>query len=448
MKKKLSIVYIGLFLLLCLLPSLGLLLGGEEESSEKRTLTSLPSLKTEEGWNRQFLQNMGEYFEDHFGFRNELVTGYSLLTGKLFGTSSQESVVVGTEGWLYYADSLGDYLGSEQMTERQLFDAAHTLAMIQEYAEANGVRFAFTIAPNKNSLYGEHMPYYYQGYQVEENNFSRIQPWLESEGVNYVDLYGSLSEEDEVLYHKTDSHWNNRGAAIAADLLLTALGQEHSSYEKREYEVQADFEGDLAVMLYPSAVEPEEEIYFDPEPSFTYLEEVESNFDPRISTIGSAESGSLVMYRDSFTNALLPFMAEAFRNAYFSRGVPYILSDIFTYEADALVIERAERFLSELAENPPSMMAPILDYEVLGEVDFQQGIQNLMETEQGIYTVVTGALAEGSYETDSRVYIRVNGLVTYEAFPVSFENGQEGFQAMLLTELLETEGNVYELGLG
>lgn len=447
MKKIRSIAYIGLFLLICLIPSLGLFLKGEEASSENRRLASFPELRTEEGWNDQFLQDMGTYFEDHFGFRNELVTGYGLLTGKLFGTSSQKGVVTGTDGWLYYADSLGDYLGTEQMTERQLFDAAHTLAMVQEYAESLGIRFAFTVAPNKNSLYGEHMPYYYQGYRQEENNFSRIQPWLASEGVNYVDLYGPLAERDEVLYHKTDSHWNNQGAAVAAELLLTALDQEHSSYEEREYEKRTDFDGDLAAMVYPSAVEPEEEIYYDPEPSFTYVEEVESNFEPKISTVGSGASGSLVMYRDSFANALLPFMAEAFQSAFFSRGVPYSLSDLYTYAADALVIERAERFLPELAKNPPSMAAPVVSSETLAETEFQPEIQDLTETEQGPYTIITGTLAEGSYETDSRIYLRVNGLVTYEAFPVSLEDGQEGFSAMLVTELLEPEGNVYEMGL-
>ena len=64
--------------------------------------------------------------------------------------------------------------------------------MIQRYAQENGIKFVFTIAPNKNSLYGEYMPYYYQAFRSGESNLGRLQKYLDSEGVNYVDLYGLL----------------------------------------------------------------------------------------------------------------------------------------------------------------------------------------------------------------------------------------------------------------
>ena len=100
------LLYILLFLLLCLVPSAGLLFGGAEESAENRTAAEAPVLWDEQGVNLHFLSDAGAWFEDHFAFRNEWVTGYALLAGKLFGTSSQERVIVGREGWLYYKDSL------------------------------------------------------------------------------------------------------------------------------------------------------------------------------------------------------------------------------------------------------------------------------------------------------------------------------------------------------
>ncbi|MCD7841933.1 MAG: hypothetical protein LUG56_05620, partial [Lachnospiraceae bacterium] len=154
MKNKLKIGFIALCVFLCAVPLLGFAVGGSREtSSENRELAAFPSLTTEDGLNVNFLDELGDWYEDHFAFRSELVTAYGLITGKVFATSAQEdSVIVGTNGWLYYKDALPDYQGTNLLTERQLFDAAHTLAMIQTYVEENGASFAFTIAPNKMTL--------------------------------------------------------------------------------------------------------------------------------------------------------------------------------------------------------------------------------------------------------------------------------------------------------
>ena len=93
----------------------------QETSSENRRLAEFPKIKTEEGINTQWLPEAGEYFQEHFAFRNELVTANALLNGKFFGVSTADGVIQGTDGWLYYKDSLQDYLGEELLSERSLF---------------------------------------------------------------------------------------------------------------------------------------------------------------------------------------------------------------------------------------------------------------------------------------------------------------------------------------
>lgn len=454
-------IYIALFLVICLLPSAGLLFSGIEESTENRETAGVPVLFEEDGINAYFLNDAGKWFEDHFAFRNETVTGYAMLLGKGFGVSSQERVIVGKDGWLFYKDSLADFQGTEQMTERQLFDVAHSMAMIQEYAQKNGIQFAFTIAPNKNSLYGSYMPYYYQPFRKSKGNMERLKKYLQAEGVNYIDLYEMLSSKEQILYHKRDSHWNNEGAALAADKILSCIEKEHVSYEDRKYTVRKDFEGDLDQMLYPAAIKPEEEIYYDPMPQFAYCEEVESNFAPKINTI-AAGTGNLVMYRDSFGNALLPYMAEAYESAYFSRALPYQLQDLSEYGADTLIIERAERFLPDMAQEAPYMEAPRIKEPIgmpqtetsqtkaqpkMDTASFFIEAIDLEEINQGAYTKVTGKVPAEKLKNDSRIYVRVNGAACYEAFPISYEDGQEGFSMLLPTDLLKDRENVYELFL-
>lgn len=444
-KKPFAIAYVAIVAVLCLIPSMGLLFGGGEVSSDSDAAPA-PQLVLEDGGiNVNVASDAGAWFDDHFAFRNEWVTVAAKIQG-LFGVSPNESVVHGTNGWLYYGDSVDDFRGTDQLSDRALFDIAHSMKLVQTYAIGHGIDFAFTVSPNKNTLYGENMPYYYQ-VKAGDTNLDRIVAFLQDEGVNYVDSRSLFQSREGVLYHARDSHWNNEGAAMVADALMTALGHEHRDYSGEPTTERADFVGDLDKMLFPASPTPETEVYYDEPAAFEYVtENVESNFDPKIETASAAEDaeGSLVMYRDSFGNSLLPFMAEGYSQAYFSRAVPYQLAvDLEAHDADALVIERAQRFMRDMAATAPVMPAPMVLDEAVTGGDFQ-ALGEVSEREQGDYLVVSGRVP-GDISAGDRIAIRLNGDLTYEAFGVcDAESGQEGFQLLVPTSVTEDE-NSYEL---
>lgn len=447
--KKGKLIYCILFFAICLCPSLGMLVTKQETSSENRQLSEFPSPKTEEGKiNVEWLSQAGDYFQEHFAFRNELVTGNALLHGRLLETSTADGVIQGKNGWLYYKDSLDDYLGQDLLSDRSLFNIAHMLSMTQQALEEKGVNFLFTIAPNKNSLYGDNMPYYDKLKVSGQTNRENLEDWLKMEKVAYADLYQALMEEDEVLYHARDSHWNNKGAALAADVLMDALGKDHDSYEGESYTVRRDYTGDLDTMLYPLASTADDEIYYDKETTYATVEEIQSNFDPRITTVNPVKEGSLVMYRDSFGNALLPYMADAYANAYFSRGIPYQLMDVETHSADTVIIERAERFLSEMSQFPPVLTAKEISLTEDQELQGSDGAVDVKIKPQGMTAQLSGRIKEGLLDTDSRIYLKVNGSV-YEAFPMDVkveENlDDNGFCLYLPSELVAADGNDVEI---
>lgn len=447
--KKGKLIYCILFFAICLCPSLGMLVTKQETSSENRQLSEFPSPKTEEGKiNVEWLSQAGDYFQEHFAFRNELVTGNALLHGRLLETSTADGVIQGKNGWLYYKDSLDDYLGQDLLSDRSLFNIAHMLSMTQQALEEKGVNFLFTIAPNKNSLYGDNMPYYDKLKVSGQTNRENLEDWLKTEKVAYADLYQALMEEDEVLYHARDSHWNNKGAALAADVLMDALGKEHDSYEGESYTVRRDYTGDLDTMLYPLASTADDEIYYDKETTYATVEEIQSNFDPRITTVNPVKEGSLVMYRDSFGNALLPYMADAYANAYFSRGIPYQLMDVEIHSADTVIIERAERFLPEMSQFPPVLTAKEISLTEDQELQESDGAVDVKIKPQGMTAQLSGRIKEGLLDTDSRIYLKVNGSV-YEAFPMDVkveENlDDNGFCLYLPSELVAVDGNDVEI---
>lgn len=447
--KKGKLIYCILFFAICLCPSLGMLVTKQETSSENRQLSEFPSPKTEEGKiNVEWLSQAGDYFQEHFAFRNELVTGNALLHGRLLETSTADGVIQGKNGWLYYKDSLDDYLGQDLLSDRSLFNIAHMLSMTQQALEEKGVNFLFTIAPNKNSLYGDNMPYYDKLKVSGQTNRENLEDWLKTEKVAYADLYQALMEEDEVLYHARDSHWNNKGAALAADVLMDVLGKDHDSYEGESYTVRRDYTGDLDTMLYPLASTADDEIYYDKETTYATVEEIQSNFDPRITTVNPVKEGSLVMYRDSFGNALLPYMADAYANAYFSRGIPYQLMDVETHSADTVIIERAERFLPEMSQFPPVLTAKEISLTENEELQGSDGAVDVKIKPQGMTAQLSGRIKEGLLDTDSRIYLKVNGSV-YEAFPMDVkveENlDDNGFCLYLPSELVAADGNDVEI---
>lgn len=357
MKKNVAYaVFTALILLLCLIPSLGMLLPAPEDAAGgNQALSRAPSLRDPEGrWNPQYLTQLQSYARDNFYLRQEMITSWSALNAKGLRSSITEDVVLGKDGWLYFADTLPDYAGTAPMTEREIFSAARNLALICEYCESQGAKFLFTVAPNKNSLYPAHMPALPQSNL--RSNADRLAEALEREGVEYLDCFALFRSQEETLYFKTDSHWNGKGAALAADAVNGALGRSSDCFAGPFTHEEAH-KGDLYDMLYPAGDGLEADPVCGRAPSFTYDAPIRSAENLTIMTHGGGE-GSLLMFRDSFGNNLYPYLADSFDAALFSRSMPYRLELVSQREADFVVAELVERNLRYLIQNVPVMPAP------------------------------------------------------------------------------------------
>ena len=345
-------IFTAAFLLLCILPSAGMLFLPPTEAAANERLTPVPQLKSEDGsWNQNVLDDATNYIADHFALRQEMVTANAMLQTGLLATSPAEDVIYGTDGWLYYAETLDDYQNRATLTDEEVRQIAQTIADMQAYCEARGAQFVFTIAPNKNSLYPEHMPARYLQ-SDSPGNYEKLKPLLEEYGVHYADLFTFLSEQDEILYLKTDSHWTNRGAALAHDFLMETLGLPHTAFAEAEYTTAETHRGDLYEMLYPKGTAREAQQAY--ETTFSYVSEPRTAEDILIQTTSPyAPNGRLLLCRDSFGNALHPFLAEDFREATITRQMPYPLEQV--QAGDTVIVEIVERNLANLLKYPPNL---------------------------------------------------------------------------------------------
>lgn len=407
------------FVLLAL-PFIGMPFFSGSTEAEKKDEVPFPQVMVDGGFNTAFFSELDSWYNDHFAFRAQLVDANASLREALFMESSVSNVIVGTDGWIYYIGTLADYQRSAPMSDRALDNAAYNIMLMQENAERSGASFVFTIAPNKNTVYPEHMPYF-EAPGEGPSNAERIEPLLEQYGVHYVNLFDVLSSDERVLYLRGDSHWTNEGALVGAQALAEALGHDLGAYEDVAPETDAHI-GDLAEMLHPLSVEPELQPLWPQSLEFSYTNDATSVEDGSIETASTRPDaeGVLMCYRDSFGNALLPYLASSYSSATFSKMVPYDMHPALLREVDHVLVERAERHLPFFATTPPFMPAP---ERSLDEAPVATPSSTTCFTEQnGPYLVVEGTLDEAYVENGAPIYvaITINGDTHfYEAFHVS-----------------------------
>ena len=402
-----KILFIGIVLLLCLSLSVGTLLFGPADAAANERLTDLPAIQTEDGrLNTDYLSQLQNYVNDRFFLRQKLITLDRHMSG-LLGVSGEDSVIAGKDGWLFFADTLDNYTGTNLMTGRELFSAASNVALMDEYCRANGKEFTFIIAPNKNSLYGQYMPNF--GVTAKTSNAKVFHGLLDQLQVEYVDLFSAFGAVDEALYFAHDSHWNSKGAALGADLINRSFGVE-SNYFGGDFSEKTAHEGDLYAMVFPGAQDTEQNPIYGGQLNYTFTSKA-TQPDAIVLTTEGAGEGSLLCYRDSFGMLLFPYLADSYNSAKFSRSVSYDM----TGSEDYVAIELVERNLDYLIRNVPVMPSPARKIELPAAVSGTARIEKNEKARTGSGLVQFAGFLPAMPDANACVYVICDGIV-YEAF--------------------------------
>ncbi len=401
-------------------------------NAEKRELAQRPALFVDGSFNRDFFEGMGDYLADRFTLRSELVQAQSAFKGA-FGVSSEEDVVMGTDGWLYFDKTMPDYMGETALSEVQAARLQRVGDLMAEYAASRGATFALTIPPNKATIYPEYLPYYTRipaSYEVLKPGCEHLTPLhqLNQTLANsdwYVDMAAALTaQRDTQLYHKRDSHWNNLGARIGYDTLMTAVDGKVGAYADTPYVIEAVWDGDLDKLM--GNTYKDEQAVWQTEFTYEYTSRYRSEEDLLITTECADGEGNLWMFRDSFANALLPLLAQQYATATFSRSLPYDLTEVAA--GDTVIVEIVERNLHNLLAYAPKMAAPIRE---MPAADAGDQYISAKAVKSGDYLRVSG------YTTGlaDRIYLAVDG-VAYEATPIAADDptADNGFTAYLPAE--------------
>jgi alginate O-acetyltransferase complex protein AlgJ len=352
-----NLLLVVLFLAVISLPLAANLAGhdGADPAVENRELAAFPHVDGSWASIAAFGPGLGNWFDDHFGFRASLVRWYG--ESRLFGlgVSPSSAVVKGRDGWFFYADDEGmvDYAAETPLTPQEVANWRAAIVGARDWLQSRGIAYVFTIAPDKHVIYPEEVPASIQRIGATSRMHQVIAALMEA-GVTVVDVRPALADAKarERLYQKTDTHWNDRGALVAYQQIVAAaralVPAVPPPWTRADFEpIERERNGmDLAGMMGLTRVLRETDLTWTPvrprraqvlEPAGGQASDEEGRI---VTEIPRSALPRAVIFRDSFFSRLAPFTSE-----HFSRAVYLWQND---FDADVVVKEHPAIVIQEI----------------------------------------------------------------------------------------------------
>jgi len=358
--------------------ALGLPMAGRAfnlDAQRHRTRVPKIEMNSESFWT--YPARFTTYFNDHFPYRDALIRWHALAVYRTLNASPSNVVLLGRDGWIYYADddSLTDYRSAVLFTDAELAAWKTVLEDRRAWLAARNIHFLFVLVPDKYVIYPEHMPTAIHRVH-EERRMDQLAAYLAvNSSVDVLNLRGPLEEQKKIerVYHLTDTHWNDRGAFVGYQQIMTrvaawfpvipgvpgvpgvkplprdlfeAVTEQTPGWDLPEMVRLVDVTSEENLSMIPRV--PRQARVVDPpkhSPLWTdwllVLERDDKNL-PRA-----------VVLRDSFGSALVPFMAEHFRRVAFCWEYDFDVDLIEREYPDVVIQEMAGRKLFQIEPYNP-----------------------------------------------------------------------------------------------
>jgi alginate O-acetyltransferase complex protein AlgJ len=213
---------VGLFLLTISTPLVKLWLSPSGTSAENRDLAGLPARPQNLAQWQELPQEFSGYLDDNFGFRRQLLRLNNRLHLAL-GSSPSSKIILGRDGWLFFEiHQLTDQnRGALPLSERSLQRYLEGFREIRSYTQNKGIEFILLPVPDKHSVYPDYLPDWVKA--VGPSRYQQLSEYLQAQGEPYVVSLPALlaaRKSGERVYFQTDTHWSCQGAFVAYQALM------------------------------------------------------------------------------------------------------------------------------------------------------------------------------------------------------------------------------------
>jgi len=192
---------------------------------------------------------LGKQIDQKLPLRPALIAGANSLRYLLL-RGGGDQVRAGRENWLFLTEELSYHADANSHLDAR----ADLLGAASSALEREGVKLVVALVPDKVRIYPQHV----RG-GMPEFNRTRYQDAihaLQTRGVNVVDLLKplALAAAAGEVYYRTDTHWNQSGAlvaakAIAAEVRRLSPDLETTLFATEKDGVEAGRPGDLIRLM-------------------------------------------------------------------------------------------------------------------------------------------------------------------------------------------------------
>jgi len=222
-------VTIGFYAILTLLPSIGIFFTPEPTNiavQEQRQRQTCPTQWSGNYWdiNPNFTV-LAQCVSDNIGWRSIMIRSKNELDYRLFGVSSR--VYFGNNDF-YFLRRWGDerFPLLQQITQDpvQRNQVRQLIQTINDTYVANNIHMILLIAPSKEIIYPENLPWYaprYDPQMVKNLEFD-----LRDAGIDVIPVTDILQQHKQdvpLLYHQRDFHWNDMAAYYVAQAVVARI---------------------------------------------------------------------------------------------------------------------------------------------------------------------------------------------------------------------------------
>lgn len=298
--------------------------------NENRVLASLPAFHLQDFWSGDYQENLEQAVDDQMVCRDQFTALAADMMQKLG-----------------YRDIGGAYLGKEQTfltkttaDDIDMFRYMENLRYVEYLSGEYPEKVSLMLVPSAGTILKDHLPKYAPFYHADSMYHAAE---VVCETTDVLDMRKAMQLQNEILksenadcevYFRTDHHWTLPGAYQGYSVYSIAKGREPQEYQRFQPKKVTDaFYGTLYSKVLDRKTKPDvmyaasdvgettsvdydgenrNRVYdaekLDTKDKYAYF--FGGNFgEVRIQT-KAEEGGTLVIFKDSFANSMVPFLLQ------------------------------------------------------------------------------------------------------------------------------------------
>lgn len=196
--------------------------------------TNAPDVEfTTKGWfDGSYQEGVNNYYNDHIGFRTDLVRLNAQIDYSLFNVADYGGTTIGKDNYLFYTNYIDAYYGRDYQGYEVLHERMRKLKCLQDTLERQGKTVLLVYAACKAWYCSEYIPTLSRVAKKGPNNYLTCLRIGDSLGVKQLDFNAWFMEmkktTKELLFARQGTHWTNYGSVLVWDSIETYL--EHNRY--------------------------------------------------------------------------------------------------------------------------------------------------------------------------------------------------------------------------